>query len=665
MLDAMFVPRLFLVVAVLVSVARAPAAAGESSRVRVAARLELGGAVVNEQVGSLDLTFRGRWLAPGQAVSAEFRSPGKPYALLLRPVVTDDLPRHTIAYTVEVNGVVLGKRDLRAEGVGRRSQFVRVADPAILSARTQRLAIRNTSREKIFFESALVLTGYQEAIREPFADSDFVLSFLINQVSPGHGDLERIKDFHAAPGVTRAISSEVPFASRNRDALKKRIEDFAAAVAQAGWPAVPIPISWWSGTPPEVSERLDFQQVCYSRTDTLDEGEGLRKLLGDRWRIEYGLTTPNVWSNTPWATMNSADLNRLRKERLDDIMPFLREKLGPRALAYITENEPMYWAGMFPDGKYPVKREDLLADFNPGTVADAARDGVTLDPADGLDMSERWWLFRNLNRYLATTSGWISSGSAGVPVYTHALLEDHFPMRESGHARPALEAAVAPPRPTGVEMLWDTSVDKLRRLREWGPWGCVNREEGDGREISQHIAMALATYTMGGDMLNSYNWQVIQPPERCDEYFNGFTGRLPSAQVCGDPPDFGPTGWRPLGRAVWKAGAAPAMPWGTRLAVMVRPGSQPGWLDLSVYGAKDRALAGFARAAVSPGADGWMDICLDSMTDAAQHQDLVFDLRGRGGLQIAMNGSRPLFRWMLDAAEERRRSRLIRDLRAD
>lgn len=640
------------------------AASPSSAETRVSQTIEFGSLKLTESVGGMELAFRGRWLKPGESASAEFKSPRKGYGLLLRIAVTDDLPGHRVAYSVEINGVEFARRDLRTGGVGRRSQFVRVDDPAIYTSRVQKLSIRNTSGEKLFLESALVLPDYLDYIRRPFQDSDFVLSFLINFAAPGHADLQRVKEFSSAPGVTKAISSEVPFASANRDGLKQRIDNFAAAAAEAGLPAIAIPISWWGGTPPEVRDRPDFQQVCYSETDDYDEGPELKELLGDRWRIEYGWTIPNRWSSTPWATMNNPELNALRRERLDDIMPYVAEKLGGRVIAFITENEPMYWAGSFPDEKYPVKRENLLADFNPHTVADAARDGVTLDPTDGLDLVERRWLFDNLNRYLGATSGWIAAHTGSVPVYTHALLEDHFPMKDSGRVRPAMEAAVVPGHPTGVETLWDTSMDKLLRLREWGPWGCVNREEGDGRPIEQHIAMALATYAMGGGMLNSYNWQVIQPEERCTEYFDGFAARLPVSLVCGDEEDDEPSAWAPLGRAIWKAGAEPAMSWGTRLSLRLRnPSAEPIPAVLTVYGSEDNVLAGYSRKVIPAGTDGWVHFDLDSMTDARQHQDVVFDLRSGGEITIATDGKRPLFRWMLNAAEERRRSQMVQELR--
>jgi len=272
MMDTLFPTRCVLALAAL-ALAAGPA---RGASLRAAETIGFGNVTVRERVGSLDLSFRGRWLAPQETASAEFRSPGKAYALLVRAVVPDDLPGHTVAYSVEVNGEVCGRRDLRTEGVGRRSQFVRIDDREIYSQRTQRLVIRNTAREKLFLESALVLPGYLDAIRQPFDGSDFVLAFLINGARAGHADLKRVKDFRGAPGVTRAISSEIPFAVANREGLKKRIDDFADAVAEAGWPAVPIPISWWAGTPSEVRERLDFQQVCYSKTDTYDEGHRIR-----------------------------------------------------------------------------------------------------------------------------------------------------------------------------------------------------------------------------------------------------------------------------------------------------------------------------------------------------------------------------------------------------
>ena len=106
------------------------------------------------------------------------------------------------------------------------------------------------------------------------------------------------------------------------------------------------------------------------------------------------------------------------------------------------------------------------------------------------------------------------------------------------------------------------------------------------------------------------------------------------------------------------------MPWGTRLSVKLRNrAAKQAVVTRSVIGSTDGALAGYCRKSVPAGADGWVDLELDSITDAAQHRDLVFDLRAGEGVSLAFAGDRPLYRWTLDCAEERWRSRIIRDLR--
>ena len=624
----------------------------------------LGSTVVKEKVGGMALRFRGDFIAPGGSTTCRIPSPRHPFALLLRLVVTDDLPGHTLAFTVDVNGSPVAIREIRTEGVGRRSQFIRV-EPPVCSARRQTVTIRNTGREPLFAESLLVLDGYQEALAASPAEDGFILSFLIDsQTKPDDPALRFLRGLKRPVGTTFALSTEIPFAQRGRAGLLRSVESFGNTVRATGWPAVVSMVSWWAGTPPEVGENIAFQQICYSRTDTLDEGPELKALLGDRWRLEYGLTIPNRWSNTPWQTMNNPELNALRQERMSDIFPALRNALRGLCLAYITENEPMYWAGEFPDEDYPVKREDLMADFNPHTVAAAARDGVTLDPTDGLDMRERQWLCSNLNKYVAETATWIGRGASGALVFTHALLEDHYPMKGTGRARPAMEMAITPAFPAGVEMLWDTSLDKILRLRELGPWGCVNREENDGRPWTQHAAMALAVYAAGGRLLNSYNWQAI-PAEAARSYFNSFAESLPERVSAGCEQDAIAARWRCADGVAWMAGVDPDCPWGTclRLRLRLRGASQPEPVTLEVREKDGGALVGWSRVEVPAGDDAWVNLPLDCMTSARQHTDLTFRIRCGKGVELALDQSgHPLYQWVFSAAEERARSRIIQHL---
>lgn len=67
------------------------------------------------------------------------------------------------------------------------------------------------------------------------------------------------------------------------------------------------------------------------------------------------------------------------------------------------ENEPRYWDTQSTQGT-PQWNGEQWADFNPAVVTEAARDGVSLDPADGMSESELRWLQRNVARYNERTA---------------------------------------------------------------------------------------------------------------------------------------------------------------------------------------------------------------------------------------------------------------------
>ena len=104
----------------------------------------------------------------------------------------------------------------------------------------------------------------------------------------------------------------------------------------------------------------------------------------------------------------------------------IRSGPGGRLLeAIVTDDEPIYWprvadwdAKGYSKVNGGVRRSDLMLDFNPATVRAAARDGVKLDPTDGLSAVERQWLQENNARYVAMICQAIRSAltaSGGAP----------------------------------------------------------------------------------------------------------------------------------------------------------------------------------------------------------------------------------------------------------
>ena len=68
-----------------------------------------------------------------------------------------------------------------------------------------------------------------------------------------------------------------------------------------------------------------YQQIGYSRFDTYDD-PGLKAFMDAEspgiYSKHYGLTVPNMWSNTPWLTMNN--------DRLDAFKTDCRARRSPR-----------------------------------------------------------------------------------------------------------------------------------------------------------------------------------------------------------------------------------------------------------------------------------------------------------------------------------------------
>ncbi|MHB1457869.1 MAG: hypothetical protein ACYC0V_13245 [Armatimonadota bacterium] len=182
--------------------------------------------------------------------------------------------------------------------------------------------------------------------------------------------------------------------------------------------------TWWGYTPLNTPDGkggtfsdIEYQQIGFSQFDNYHD-PGLKEYM-DRCKpgwydVRYGLTIPNHWSSTPWLTMNNKTLNVARQEGLIQSMRTLnpvlteleRRGLSGKLLGIIGDDEPVYWTrivDVYDTGYGRVNngaaRNDLMLDFNWSVIQDAARDGIVLDPADGLDPKEKQWLHLNPAHY--------------------------------------------------------------------------------------------------------------------------------------------------------------------------------------------------------------------------------------------------------------------------
>jgi hypothetical protein len=478
----------------------------------------LNAATLSVRIGMIDELLTCSEVQPGQTVHMDPVSSSSP--LLLRFVVPDDLEGHTfdIEVTTE-DGVTLDHRAGRTSGIGRRSI---VLPPLGVS----KVAVINRAKELLLLENLKDLAVPQDHV------PGFFLALLTDPKGARfENQLAEIDKITTTPGVRKLLGSELHFARDSADVQREQLTKLRAACDRHELGALVSPSSWWGGTPREVWKRPEFQQVCWSKAEAGQSAELLKPLLGDRWTPRYGFTVPNMWANTPWQTMNNTELNTLRAERLRMSIPLVEQELAGRLAGYISENEPAYWAWESNDYRYPVRRSDLWADFNPSTVADAKRYGVELNPEDGLDLRERSWLHDNACRYIQQNVDVLNSCTPTVPVYSHALLDQHFPFQGTGHFRPYGEIGRVNGARTGFELLRKANYDSLWRVRDWGAWACVNREENDGVDMAYHTGMLQLVYAQGADMLQSYNWDSVNEGGRAISYFNEFVRTVSAGRV--------------------------------------------------------------------------------------------------------------------------------------
>ncbi len=272
---------------------------------------------------------------------------------------------------------------------------------------------------------------------------------------------------------------------------------------------------------------IEYQQIAYSKFDNYHD-PGLKEYMDSCkpgwYDVHYGLTIPNHWSSVPWLTMNNPTLNAARCNGLKNTMGLLNpwfaemEKRGiaSNLVGIIGEDEPVYWTkivDVFEDGygrvNNGVARTDMLMDFNWGVIQDAAKDGVNLDPADGLDMKEKWWLHRNLARYNVMLANAIREGmrkeaivvrgskmefpkqDRGSEQYVYWTGGQGYPLNDKYH--PIWECSVFPESGVGL----GPGPEPYLRARELGRTAATDIESHNRPDTECWIPLYKALYESG------------------------------------------------------------------------------------------------------------------------------------------------------------------------
>lgn len=332
--------------------------------------------------------------------------------------------------------------------------------------------------------------------------------------------LQAIKDsLGAHPNAYPAWTTWVSYANMSDRDIATRLDTILRLSETLDMPVQICFDTWWANTPGGSDGAgglwtdVQYQQVVYNQTTR-----------------QFQLSIPNRWGNTPWLSVGHPRLNAFKAERLRVAMQMLQARhMGLRArgkghlvLAINLDNEPVYWA----TGNAGLGNEILQADFNRVSVEAARRDKVLLDPTDGLDFSERRWLFKHLlnyNRLIGeAAAGALRSEAILVDekgahpnqdslrnnIYTQAMVANpalQFPMQDARY--PFWETAA----PSGVRVGGEWNGNSLREREAvlhqlpLGRTAQINAEAGNNAEEMQGVRPG---YALGQRFYALYNYPL-------------------------------------------------------------------------------------------------------------------------------------------------------------
>lgn len=455
----------------------------------------------------------------------------------------------------------------------------------------------------------------------------------------------------------------------------------------------------WAGLPIGVPDGAGgtfgdapYQQVTFDPDDGVDD-PGLRALMGDLYDVRYGLSVPNRWSNTPWLTLNHPRLNEFRRRRLQHAVAAWRDQrerlraLGKERLLpgeVSTGEETVYWAEGVDDSAYTKAnggkpRAHLLADFNPFVLVEAMRRGVRLDPRDGLDGRERWFLHQNLAHWQQSIVDWMAAAlpaepvrlsASGEPRFSEDLVRRNiftepyampvFPMRGVNDRRPGLEVGYVRGGRSGGEY-WSGArmLPWLLKEREMGRIALPNLE-CTGADGAQLAACLRAAYACGARFATLYNWHHHADITRTLDAFS----RSVDAPA---GPAFAPTGTRESAGPGWsRTYTAPPDAFGVNRVDLFRAdrGTEPLRVRVTVRseGAANGPLLSATAYLPSAAGAGAASVYLPTLypQEPGTRYRVQVELMGLGALRLAADG-RLAMRVCADIRRERARSLAIGD----
>ena len=436
----------------------------------------------------------------------------------------------SLAYTVYVNDVEVYGRQYAPNADGPNHAYFDISAEVVGDSDTLQIRLVNKSDTEVRFHRVWAISDAENLAQEQGIAQKMDVVLMLNEV-PGNLNYQYLTDLvesYRCQGMYNiGLCWEIQYLQWGKVRTEEYLNNVITASLQTGATLYLGINSWWSGTPSGMDglggmwQDAQYQQVTYDHSNKAGRGQ-------------WTLTTPNVWGNTPWLSMNNDHYNQVRVERIKETVEYLQLRSAELALAgkelpaihLYTENEPIYWPiswTEYPFNEYPQG----VGDFSAYVIADAAADGILLDPTDGLDEDETLWMYRNLNTYISEVGAAMAQGAGynyitvkdGVVTYpdeqmvndsfTHAPIQAFYPNWDS--ERRAWENHVLDFIHFGGE--WnsyqnDGDSRALDYLLAYGSYANINAERGGfpgGGNGSKNFQVLSQCYAYGVEGVVIYN----------------------------------------------------------------------------------------------------------------------------------------------------------------
>ena len=232
---------------------------------------------------------------------------------------------------------------------------------------------------------------------------------------------------------------------------------------------------------------------------------------------DYSPTWPGTPGNTIWPTRYEPTLEQFLHTRVERTCRILAQEIG-FLQAQGVQLKPVYL--MADQGPALWTQGQSFGDFTPEMVAAAQRDGITLDPEDGLSHEERLWMHRNLTRFCsgggkAMVRGLgrdfirVAGGKFTLPehqlndnLFSHPFFDPSYPCYDDRWA--GWQNGVSPDNWTGGETLEKLNPDYYDYVAALGKLTCVNLERG----ATPNYNYIEKLYQRGFQHVNLYSYKI-------------------------------------------------------------------------------------------------------------------------------------------------------------